>query len=174
MVESNNYYQLVNRYFEHRVKNREDARDLTQDVFLKMLQSKKSFENIKNFSGWMLTIAHNRLVDHYRTRKLEIAEIQDVAFEEEEQGFYSSLEKCLDAFLDCLAPEEKMLIEKVDFQGMSQKTMAIQLGLSYPTLRSKVQRARKKIYDRIADLCFLSYDSMGNPQDCIEKKKCDC
>ena len=55
-------------YFLYRVNfNRELAEDLTSDVFLKALKNFDSFDETKSFQSWIFAIAHNHLVNYYRT-----------------------------------------------------------------------------------------------------------
>lgn len=71
------FYELhrdeIYRYIYFRVSSQQTAEDLTGKVFLEAweyLQRKRINENsIQNFRAWMFRIAHNKVVDHYRSRK---------------------------------------------------------------------------------------------------------
>ena len=94
------YYRVVKTYFLKRVGNREEAGDLTQDVFLKVIQSGQSFTELQNISGWIMTIAHNRLVDHYRKHKMigiDSEQLHDLKEAESVESIYPFLEKCLES-----------------------------------------------------------------------------
>ena len=61
------YFDRVYRYVAIRVDNPADAEDITEDVFLRILESIHSFQwREVPFSAWVLRIAHNRVVDHWR------------------------------------------------------------------------------------------------------------
>lgn len=61
------YFDRVYRYIAFRVDSIADAEDLTEDVFIRMLEALKSFKwRDVPFSAWILRIAHNRVVDHWR------------------------------------------------------------------------------------------------------------
>jgi len=61
------YFDRIYRYIVIRVSNQADAEDLTQQVFLKALESIGSFRwRGVPFSSWLFRIAHNQVVDHYR------------------------------------------------------------------------------------------------------------
>ena len=61
------YVGRVYRYILYRVHNPSDAEDLTEDVFLRMLDSLKTFKwRDVPFAAWLLRIAHNRVVDFWR------------------------------------------------------------------------------------------------------------
>ncbi len=67
------YDMHVDRIYRHiyyRVGNETDAEDLTQQVFLKAWQAIGRYKKMSApFVGWLMTIAHNLVVDFYRTRK---------------------------------------------------------------------------------------------------------
>lgn len=64
------YLDEIQRYIFYRVASRFDAEDLTETVFLKAWEALPRFESAKvNLRAWLYRIAHNVVVDHYRTRK---------------------------------------------------------------------------------------------------------
>ncbi len=68
------FLDKVYRFVYFRVGSREDAEDLTEQIFLKV------FKNLKNyhwdgvpFAAWLFRIARNHLTDHYRRRRSEVS-----------------------------------------------------------------------------------------------------
>ena len=72
----------VYRYFYFRLGSIKDAEDLTAQVFLKAYQDLPRYRSRGAFSAWLFTIAHARLVDHYRrggrqaAREVPIGELE--------------------------------------------------------------------------------------------------
>jgi RNA polymerase sigma-70 factor (ECF subfamily) len=64
------YVNRVYRYIYSRVGAKADAEDLTAQVFLEALEGLDGYREQGTFSAWLFTIAHRRLVDHYRRRRL--------------------------------------------------------------------------------------------------------
>lgn len=65
----NSFVDQIYRYTYYRV-GREDALDITEAVFLKVWENLGSYRVGRNyFSSWIYRIAHNAVVDHYRTNK---------------------------------------------------------------------------------------------------------
>lgn len=61
------YFDKIYRYIVVRVGNQADAEDLTEEVFLKALESIGSFEwRGISIAAWLFRIAHNVVVDHLR------------------------------------------------------------------------------------------------------------
>ena len=68
------YSDRVFRYVAYRVDSDADAEDITEDVFIRMLEAINSFKwRQVPFSAWLMRIAHNRVIDHYRRGRLRTA-----------------------------------------------------------------------------------------------------
>ena len=74
------YFNRLYRYVVVRVGNRAEAEDVTQQVFLKVLQSLPSykFKGVP-FSSWLFRIAHNLVVDYHRRNKKAVAAAFEMA-----------------------------------------------------------------------------------------------
>ena len=72
------YFDKIYRYVTLRVGNQMEAEDITQQVFVKTLQSISSFrwKGIP-FSAWLFRIAHNQVVDYFRKKSKRITEPLD-------------------------------------------------------------------------------------------------
>tara|TARA_B100000809_G_C15086376_1_gene511614 strand:+ start:402 stop:992 length:591 start_codon:yes stop_codon:yes gene_type:complete len=63
------FYDQIFRYIVFKTSDFTTAEDLTEDVFLRMLESIRKFKPQGHpFSSWLFRIAHNRVIDHYRKR----------------------------------------------------------------------------------------------------------
>src|ERR671925_1313599 len=61
------HFDRIYSYLHMSVGNRHDAEDLTTQVFLKMLESIRTFRwRSAPFSAWLFRIAHNLAMDHFR------------------------------------------------------------------------------------------------------------
>jgi len=72
------YYDRIYRHLYYRVGNASEAEDLAAQVFEKALKAIGRYRTMgRPFFVWLLSIAHNLLVDHYRARK-ESSSLEDV------------------------------------------------------------------------------------------------
>jgi RNA polymerase sigma-70 factor, ECF subfamily len=61
------YFDRIYRYIALRIRNEMEAEDITQQVFMKVLQSISSYKNKGvPFSSWVYRIAHNQVIDFLR------------------------------------------------------------------------------------------------------------
>lgn len=63
------YFPKISRFVAFRVSHRETAEDLVADIFIKAWESLQGSSEISSFPKWIFTIARNRVIDHYRTKK---------------------------------------------------------------------------------------------------------
>jgi len=72
------YFDKIYRYVALKIGDRIEAEDMTQQVFLKALQSISSFKwKGVPFSAWLYRIAHNQVVDYLRRNKRRPATLFD-------------------------------------------------------------------------------------------------
>lgn len=61
----------VYRYYLHNVSNESISQELFQDLWFKVINNKKKYQVKAQFTTWLYTLAHHRLVDWYRRNGLE-------------------------------------------------------------------------------------------------------
>jgi RNA polymerase sigma-70 factor, ECF subfamily len=61
------YRGRLYRYLLHQCGNPATAEELYQDVWLKLINARRGYEVAAKFSTWLFRIAHNRLMDHFRS-----------------------------------------------------------------------------------------------------------
>ena len=66
------HFDKVYRYIYFRVSNRDEAEDLTQEVFIKALRGIGSYKwRDVHFTSWLFRIAHNQVIDYIRKQAKE-------------------------------------------------------------------------------------------------------
>ena len=70
------------RYVLRSVKGRGEAEELFQDVWMKVIEARSRYAPKAKFTTWLYTIAHNRMVDHWRARGL----VTVASIDEEDSG----------------------------------------------------------------------------------------
>ena len=169
------YYQSILKYIKSRINNLETARDLTQEVFLKIEKARAS-----NMSkSYVYTVAKNIIVDYYRKRAVptdELSDNENVLSSYLPDDLDCRLEDCLQDYLYQIDEESARLLVESDLKGTSQKELAQSSGIEYATLRSKIQRGRKKIRSMFDEDCHLELSTTGKVIGCEykNKKKSSC
>lgn len=137
------------------VQNREDAEELTEDVFIKAFRQLESFRGEGNFANWLYRIAYNMAISAVRKKKMEYLSIEDSQLtnvsEEEVQealGSYGTAQQLewLDRALAQLPPDDRALILLFYTEEKSLDDLTGITGLSLSNLKVKLHRIRKKLY----------------------------
>lgn len=149
--------------------NAVDAEDALQDLFLKSLRQKERFCEIANARAWLFEVARNALADRLRLSKHMVELPEDLAAAEESARPVDSLAGCLPRVLAELAPDDREAITLCDLEGMPQEAFARLKGLSLPGAKSRVQRARKRLRERLIAGCRVSLDAAGQVSDFVPR-----
>ncbi len=133
----------VFNYLLRIVGQREDALDLTQDVFLKAYQNLKKLSDVDRFSPWLFRIAHNEAYSLLRRNRPDNAEM---AFEpptgDSRKGLYPlELNLAVERALTRLTPEQREAVVLKVFQGFKFEEMAEILDLPLSTIKSRLYSA---------------------------------
>ncbi len=143
-------YNLCYRY----TGRTDEAEDLTQESFIRIYQNLKTFRpEAGNLVNWILKVARNLIIDHYRqTRRF-----QHAAGSEEMETMNHSDEKLPDAHrlveqseasrflrdgLQALSPELKEAVILRDLEGMAYQEIAQLLNVPEGTVKSRINRGR--------------------------------
>jgi RNA polymerase sigma-70 factor (ECF subfamily) len=81
----NEYQSKMLNHVSMRIKNREEAEDLTQEIFVKVYKYLPMYNDTKGkVSTWLYTIAKNAIIDYYRQQKMVMSDIAAFATDSEE------------------------------------------------------------------------------------------
>ena len=154
------YQELVGKTFGfcfNRLGNRQVAEDLTQEIFLKVVEKIDKFdENKGNFPVWFWRLARNTLIDYYREKKElafsdlgEMAVIPDHAHNPEDIVEQRIQKKHLERFLETLTREEQEVFNLRYVSELSYREIADILEKNEGTLRVSVSRIKRKISEHL-------------------------
>ena len=145
------------------VGRQDEAEDLTQDIFLKLFKSLKTFDRRANFSTWLISVSRNLCIDHYRSMRREHdvvthdVDVVTLARPSASDSPQAALEQrdrvaLLRAALDKLAPSLRTAVMLRDIQELSYQEIAEKLGVPEGTVKSRINRGRAELSRQIARL----------------------
>jgi RNA polymerase sigma-70 factor (ECF subfamily) len=160
------YERQIFRTANHITQNREDAEDITQDVFFKAFQKLDQFKGDSKFSTWLVRIAVNESLMRLRKRKTSktVSMDQDVQTEEgsiprdfaewrpnpEQIYSQSELGDILRKTIAGLPPGFRTVFTLRDIENLSTEETAAALKLSVPAVKSRLLRARLQLRERLS------------------------
>lgn len=149
------------------VRNQEDARDLTQETFVRAYQNLSRFRVESGFYTWLYRIAMNTTIDHLRRQKKRAHEaFEDGVATRETGGVMSdgvhmdgpgkSLERKrlharLLSALDELPEDQRQVIVLREVDGLSYKEISEVLEIPEGTVMSRLFYARKKLQHALSE-----------------------
>lgn len=168
------YDELTRRYHSriygltyNMTSNREDAEDLTQEIFLKAYRSLAKFHGKSSFYTWIYRIAVNTTINYRKKRNRRQAyRFDDMVPEVRDDEAYSALlssdspvknitlsefQKKLNEALQKLSEKHRTVVIMHDIQGIPHEEIAAVLKISAGTVRSRLFYARKQLQAELAE-----------------------
>ena len=152
------YFSAIYRFVFLKVSNQTDAEDLTQQVFLKAWKNIGSYKSQGfPFSSWLYKIAHNTVIDHYRTQKIhvDLETVVDQAIanwsNEDRTNEMLNLEIVQVSIKKLESEQQTVLIMKFTNE-LSNKEIAHTLNKSEGAVRVIQHRALKKLKGLLSNL----------------------
>lgn len=142
-------------YIAKRVRDRDAVDDIVQEVFLKVNANLHSVKSHSSISAWLYRIAANAIADHYRAQKPWEELSDEVAAPELEQDFIAELATCLQPFIAELPESYRTALVLSEIEGLPQRKVADLLNISLSGAKSRVQRGREKLRQRLLDCCDI-------------------
>jgi RNA polymerase sigma-70 factor (ECF subfamily) len=160
------YAELVNRYKNfvftlslRIVKNREDAEEVSQDVFIKAYKYLADFRGASKFSTWLYTIVNNTCISFLRKKKLDIRSLDDenvfsradnidsgMRANEVEQKSKSAM---ISKAIKMLSPDDARIITLFYKGEQTLDEIARIMGLEVNTTKVRLHRARLKLKEKM-------------------------
>jgi RNA polymerase sigma-70 factor (ECF subfamily) len=149
----------VYNYLLRITANREDALDLTQDVFLKAYQNLRKLDDAGRFAPWLYRIAHNEAYSMFRKRRPE-TDVEEVQPEASETGitvggssvFPIELSLAVASALKRLSPEQRESVVLKIYQGFKFEEMAEILSCPVSTIKSRLYTALELLKIELAPI----------------------
>src|SRR5262249_40790402 len=139
--------------------NGQEAQDLTQEVFLRVFKTLKTFRSAEgSFGTWLTRVSRNLLIDHYRrTRQERVTDsIEEQLPMLEEEGAAASARpdhamagreasEILQATLQKLSPDLREAVSLRDLQELEYREIAEVLRIPEGTVKSRINRGRAEL-----------------------------
>ncbi|HSW98047.1 MAG TPA: sigma-70 family RNA polymerase sigma factor [Candidatus Saccharimonadales bacterium] len=156
----NFYAPKILRYLTKKLPHKEDAQEIANDVFLEAIDSLALLEKRENIQAWLFKIAHNKMVDYYRKKKIkslllsQVPYLEIVANEIHQPEFQFEKDKIRDKIemtLHQLSEKYQKILRMHYEENVPVKEIAAVFNLSYKAAESLLFRARKEfqyMYER--------------------------
>jgi RNA polymerase sigma-70 factor, ECF subfamily len=135
-----------------------DSEEVTQDVFVRVWNKADEYDSSRGtVMAWLMTIAHHIAVDVFRrNRNRQTDELDDAAINAASHATDAS-EVALDRMmaakaLAMLEVSDRVVLEALYFEGLSQSQLAARTGLPLGTLKSRARGALQRLRAQFEEL----------------------
>jgi len=186
----NRVFSLVYRV----VGNKEEAEDITQEVFLKVYHHLHTFEQQASFSSWLYRVATNTALDALERMKRRPQATPPMRGNKdsepegkentnplhhssspvpgpEESVILAELRECIKQILEKLERNQANLIVMRDFQNLSYDEIANSFALSLSAIKMRIHRARLAFQELFMQLCGAEHLRFSVPSSYSFKDK---
>lgn len=169
------YQQPIFHFIYRHVFNDEDARELAQEVFVRLFFNVGKFKPEARFSTWLYQIALNLCRDHAKSRRTRQAArtdslsaredddehpLRDAAVETRtpaDDALTGEKFEALERGITALPPDLRTALVLTVFEQRSHQECAELLGTTPKTVETRVYRARKQLRDWLAKAGFIFF-----------------
>lgn len=147
-------------------KNKEDAEEVAQDVFLKAYQQLSTFKRDSKFATWLYRIAYNTSLNKIKRKKVwqesihqddedhPTLQIEDTTFENQFDLLnLAEKRKYIQIAMQALSEQDAVIITLFYFAEHNLEEIAEVTGVDKNNVKIKLHRARKKLYNELS--CLL-------------------
>jgi len=145
-------------FIRRRVADPGDVDDILQDVFSRLVEANRLLMPIEHVTGWLFTVARNRITDLFRTSKDEEEEIELdellASGDTEPDALFAQrvLLDELEAAIAELPEEQRAVFVAHELEGRSFKSIAEETGIGINTLLSRKRYAVLRLRERLKEI----------------------
>ena len=144
------YSDMVLRIAYTYLKNRADAEDIVQDVFLRIIDKKPSFNDESHEKSWLIratiNMCKNKVNMFWNKNKCSIDDVQEFAVSDK----YNTDTSVFQAVM-ALGEKYRVVVYMYYYEGYSTPEIADVIGKNETTIRSVLHRARNKLKDMLKE-----------------------
>jgi RNA polymerase sigma-70 factor (ECF subfamily) len=171
------FRQSLLSFIQSKVRSREDAEDILQNVFVKISSGINKLSDNEKLTSWVYTITRNSIIDYYRADRSKRNVVVNAFVEKNmpEEGNpdpTGGLDQCMNAMINLLPDDYRNVIIDSEIKGIKQKELASKYDMPYPSMRSRVQRGRERLKQLFYNCCHIQTDMFGNVMN-VRSKSCD-
>ena len=160
------YAGLVTRYQNYVftlslrfLKNREDAEEVSQDIFVKAYRSLADFRGASKFSTWLYTIVNTTCITFLRKKRMEVHSLDNEKIFEVADSVDSGMRAnqveqksrvaMVNNAIDMLSPDDAEVLTLFYKGEQSLEEIAMILGIEANTAKVRLHRARARLKEKM-------------------------
>lgn len=155
----------LHRFAIHFLGDEDEAKDVVQDVFLKLWQKKETLSEVENIEAFAMQMTKNRCIDILRERKGKQAVTTEKVIKSDSTDVHLQIElsesaRLIKKLVNALPELQRKVMQMRDIEQFTYDEIAELTNLQMNAIRTNLSRARKKVRDE-----FLKLNDHGNHEN---------
>lgn len=147
------HYSNIYFFTLKKVKNSDIAKDIAQNVFVKIQDKMDSLRDVSKLRQWTLQITRNEINNFYNhSKKTKFDEYTIIPAETFTQNTVNRL-CCFDRFVAELPPLQRSAVELVYFNGKKLSEAADELNINLSNIKARIRRAKSNLKSKLKNCC---------------------
>jgi len=163
------FQRRLRAFVSRRVRNPADVEDILQETFLRIHRHLREVRGADRLAAWVFQVARSAIADHYRRRRQPGEALGDheppgdpgAVVGDESAREFEELAACLAPMVKSLPPADREAIELTELKGLTQREASSHAGVTLSGMKSRVQRARRKLKAMLLEGCHVELDRRG-------------
>lgn len=159
----NIFSKSLKKYIAYATNNSCNTDDILQEVFIKLYQNMDSIKSSEKVKSWLYSVTKNTIIDYYRKeKKTEILQ-DDLYIQKNGLSCYDEIGECVLGLILKTEKDYAEIIRLYEYKGLSAQEISNILDMPLSTVKSKINRGRKKIKQALFECCEFENDKNGTP-----------
>lgn len=134
-------------------KDSDEAKDLTQDIFLKLFVKLASFKGKSKFSTWLYAFTYNHCVNYitrntakkFEKQAVDYKDIENISEKKDDNSFLQMQVDKLKVAMNLISPDEKMILLLKYQDNLSIREVSSVLDIGESAVKMRLKRAKEKL-----------------------------
>lgn len=162
-------------FMRRRVRCAATVDDLTQETLARAWKKLPGLRDHERFEAWIYRLARNILIDHLRRNRPKV-EIDADTLSGDLPDPVGEITRCVAraarCYLGTLPGKYQEAVRLAEEEGLPHAEVARRLGISLTAAKSRIQRGRQLVREKLEACCRFEFDPRGRIVDCALRRPC--
>jgi RNA polymerase sigma-70 factor (ECF subfamily) len=142
------YHSLIKRFLTGFIKDKDDVRDILQDIFCSVWEHRETIALVVSFKSYLFRMARNAVYNHFKLSAIREEHLQQYQREailvddlQEKRLYAEELGLLLDIAIDRMPPQRKLVFKLSRKDDLPNEEIAKRLNISKRTVENHITRA---------------------------------
>lgn len=169
------FHQQLLGFILGKVNNKACAEDILQDVFIKVIKNIDQLQDEEKLQSWLYQICRHSIIDYYRKKPVagNSDMLDSLIADSENHQQQAQLSRCISTLINQLPDNVSGILADSELEQIKQKDIAQKFELSLSATKSRIQRGRSLLKNKLTACCEFEFSEKGPEAQCNNQCGCD-